>query len=433
MTTEEQIEFKSYYTGIFSTNYLFQGINISVFAVVIPIFLIQLTDTIIVSDLAFLASIVLIPFTLKLFYGILSDKVGTKRLGRRKPWILGPLIGAGIIWIVLSTPHLITQDNAYFLFIITGLLIFTGIAMGDTALDGLIIDICPKEHLGRTQGFCWAMNSVGAIAGGPALAYLLVFVEFITIETIFLIVGVSMIATSLLTLFIKEAKEYPEVKIKFHLKQMFRSSKDWKTYFYSMCRSLLDGVVIILVSLFVLIQLGHLQEAGVSLSMGGTDMNIYIYQANVSFIISLGAIIGAIIGGQIADLKSRRLSVYLSISMTFISLLLIIINIGFLAVTLFFASLIGLSFGLRRAAASAILGEMSKQHPEMDSTYLSVANSFANIGGSLGLVIIGIVFSLTQNFTITFIFMAIISLAVLIPFLMMDPKDYEYMLADKEV
>ena len=79
---------------------------------------------------------------------------------------------------------------------------------------------------------------------------------------------------------------------------------------------------------------------------------------------------------------------------------------------------------LRRAAASAILGEMSKQHPEMDSTYLSIANSFANIGTSLGLAIIGIIFSLTQSFTITFVFMAIISLSVLIPFLMMDPKDY---------
>lgn len=432
MPAEEQVEFKPYYTGIFSTNYLFQGINTSVFAVVIPIFLIQLTGTISASDLAFLASLMLLPYSLKLIYGILSDKLGTKKIGRRKPWILGPVIGAGIIWMFLSTPGLITRDNAYILVIVTGLLIFTGIAMGDTALDGLIIDICPKEQLGRTQGFCWGMNSVGAIAGGPALAYLLVFVEFINIETIFFIVGVSMVATSLLTLFIKEAKEYPEVKIKFHLKKMLCRRKDWMTYFYSMGRSILDGVVIVLVSLFVLIQLGYLQEEGVSLSTGGTDMNIYIYQANVSFIISLGVIIGSVMGGQIADLKSRRISVYLSVCMTVLSILLIIMDIGLLAVTLFFASLIGLSLGLRRAAASAILGEMSKQHPEMDSTYLSIGNSFANIGASLGLTIIGIVFSLTQSFTITFIFMAILSLSVLIPFLMMNPKDYEYKLADKE-
>ncbi|TFG05445.1 MAG: MFS transporter [Promethearchaeota archaeon] len=423
---ESEIEYKSFYTIIFSTNYFFQGITTSVFTVIIPIYLIMLVGGISASEIAFLASIILIPWALKVFFAILSDKFGSKRLGRRKPYILGPIMIAGIVWFFLSIPNIATPNNALLVFTLAGVLINFGVAISDTALDGFIIDICPKERLGRTQGFCWGMNSVGQITGGPFLAFLLVIVKLLTVQSIFIIVGISMIITSLLMLIVKDKEYLPKFEIKVNLKNMFNNKRDWLAFFYSMLRALLDGVIVLLISIFVLIKIGVIKSNGATLTTRSGDMSIYIYQANVSFIISIGIIVGAILGGQLADLKSRRFSVMLSVLITTLSLLLFMSNISYIPLILLFASLTGAALGWRRASASAIMSQLSKKHPEMDSTYFSVAMAFANIGASIGLALSGIILDATQNYSLTFLYLALISLLVIIPLLLMNPKDYEH-------
>jgi len=88
MSEREQVEFKSYFIAIFNVNYLFQGINQSLFAVIIPIYLIQFIGVIDASQLAFLGSIIMLPWIFKIFYGIIGDKFGLKKIGRRRPWII---------------------------------------------------------------------------------------------------------------------------------------------------------------------------------------------------------------------------------------------------------------------------------------------------------------------------------------------------------
>ena len=89
MVDKEQIEYKKSYTGLFSINYLFQGFNHSMFTVIIPIYILSVVtktgQQLTASDVAFIASIIMIPSAIKLIYGILSDKFGLKKLGRRKP------------------------------------------------------------------------------------------------------------------------------------------------------------------------------------------------------------------------------------------------------------------------------------------------------------------------------------------------------------
>ena len=433
MVDEEEIKFKNAYTAIFTSNYFFQGVNTSVYSVIIPIYLIKLTGKLSAADLAFLASIILIPWGLKVFYGMISDKYPIKNLGRRKPYILGSMALAGLLWLLLSIPNITTPNNAILLFTLAGVLINFGVAIADTALDGLIIDICPKKKLGRTQGFCWGMNSVGMIIGGPLLAFLLVSVELINVQIIFIIVGISMILISSLILIIKEKEEFYDVKIKKHLKEMFNNKRDWLGYIYSMLRSLLDGVIILLISIIILIKTGIIKANGATLSLESQDMSIYLYQANISLIVSIGIIIGAIAGGRIADLKTRKFSVILSVIITFISLILLVMDFTIISILLFVACLAGLALGWRRAIAAAILGELAKNHPEMDSTSFSISMAFANIGASIGLFFTGIVINITKDFSATFLYLALFSLLVVIPLILMNPKDYEYKLRENEL
>ena len=428
---ESVVELKKSYIGIFSLNYFVQGINQSMFTTIIPIFLFYLLSPAPVdaAQIASMMSIVLLPFGVKFIYGILSDKFGFKKLGRRKPWIIGPSIVSGLIWILF--PFILTASNAMSLVTFLGVLIVIGVAMGDTAIDGLILDLYPKERLGRVQGICWGFRSVGIIAGGPLLIVLILLLGGF-VELIFIGLGIAMMIFSFTTLMVKETVKNIEINAVENLKVIFGKRKNWKVYAFSLFNAFCDGIVFVLVPLFILIQWGLVVATGATMDLIGdpTRPDLYAPQALVAFIIGLGVIIGAIIGGRIADLQSRKRSVYISFILTTISFLLFIIPISW-PVLMIFSLLLGSSAGWRNSAFSAVIGQESQQYPEMDSTYYATCNSFSNLGSTIGLqltsILIGVLAGLQAFwiYAIIFLFMAIVMNIGLIPFVTMDPKDYE--------
>lgn len=428
MTAKEFVEYKDYYTAIFSVNYLFQGVDQSMFAVIIPIYLIQFIGVLDAAAIAFLGSIISIPWVLKVIFGIMGDKIGSKKIGRRRPWIISMVSLAGLMWIILGVPGLFTKENAMTIFTIMGLLIFFGVAFGDTIVDGLILDICPKEKLGRVSGLTWGLRSVGAIAGGPAFAILVI--GGLSVPALFVIVGIFTILSSLLTILVKEPKDYPEVKIGLHLKEMFNNKRDWKTYGFAMFAAIVDSVAVIFVSLFILIKMNLIESIGTSLSLTSTDPFIYLVQAFITTIISFGVIIGAIAGGQISDKIMRKLSVYLAYLITTVSLLLMLIPAAWI-ILLCFSILVGCAVGWRQSSYAGVVTEISKQHPEMDSTYYSLTNAFANLGGVIGLSLTGVILRIFASYLAVFLFIAIVSNLGLIGFSMLNPKDYEVNLTKK--
>ncbi|MGV9172377.1 MAG: MFS transporter [Promethearchaeia archaeon] len=423
--------YKKTYTGIFALNYFTQGVNQSIVAIVIPIYLLNLLETIDGSDIGFIASISLAPWAIKFIFGIMSDKYGTKKFGRRKPYILLPISFGGLIWIIV--PFLITTNNAIMLFTIAGFLINIGTAMGDTAIDGMILDLCPEEKLGRTQGICWSFRSLGSIIGGPFLAFTILLIPA---ESIFIIVGVIMILFSTLVLFIQEKTYYEEVEITKNLKVMFTSKRNWKVYGFAFLNAIVDGVIVLYVSLYVLVQWGLVSTQGASISLLEENINLYFPQAIVAMVIGIGVIFGALIGGYLADEKSRRLAVYSAFLVTSAALLLMLIPVA-LWLLFILSAFLGSTWGWRNSAYSAVAGEVSKQYPEMDSTYYSICNSFANFGTTLGISIVGMIFAAAKGFTgdiyelyvVIFITMAVLQNLGIFFFVMLDPKDYEYKLS----
>ncbi|TFG17939.1 MAG: MFS transporter [Promethearchaeota archaeon] len=424
--TEELNEYKSSYTIIFSLNYLMQGLVISIFGILIPVFLIGYMGALKASDLAFLATFISAPTLLKIFYGVLTDKIGIKKMGRRKPWILASGIISGFLCLVF--PFLITPTNILMMAAIFGFVIFVSIYMIDTATDAFLLDICPKKRLGRTQGLCFSTRAIGTITGGPIFLYLVVIIELLTIQLVFVIMGILLIIVAALILIVKAIEAPLEVKLGIHLKSMFNTSRDWKLYLYSIFNSLLNQVVFIFLSIYILIQMNLIEfKPGGSLSLGGTETNLYIYQANIGLITSAGIMLGSILGGRISDLLSRKIGVYITFLISTITILLILIDVNLigLGILLFFAGLIGFAMGLRLSTYTAVAGQMSKKHPEMIGTFFAICMMFANIGVVLGLLLTGIIFSLTASFVAVFIFMAVIQNIGLLFFYLLNPKDYE--------
>ncbi|MFO8020079.1 MAG: MFS transporter [Promethearchaeia archaeon] len=431
--TQLNVNYKNTYTGIFALNYFTQGVNQSIVAIVIPIYLLNLLTTIDGSAIGFLASISLAPWAIKFLFGILSDKYGTKKLGRRKPYITLPISLGGLIWIIV--PFLITANNAIILFTIAGFLINIGTAMGDTAIDGMILDLCPEEKLGKTQGTCWSFRSLGSIVGGPFLAF---SISFIPAEFIFIILGVMMMVFSALVLFIKEKTYYEDVEIAKNLKLMFTNKRNWKVYGFAFLNAIVDGVIVLYVSLYVLVQWGLVGAQGASISLLEENINLYFPQAIVAMVIGIGVIFGALIGGYLSDEKSRKLAVYSSFLVTSAALLLMLLPVT-LWLLFILSAFLGSTWGWRNSAYSAVAGEVSKQYPEMDSTYFSICNSFANFGTTLGISIVGMIFAAAKGFTgdiyelyiVIFITMAVLQNLGIIFFVMLDPKEYEYKLSEQ--
>jgi len=171
--------------------------------------------------------------------------------------------------------------------------------------------------------------------------------------------------------------------------------------------------------------MGLLTSTGTSLSLPSGDVDIYLYNGYLTMIISVGIVIGAIVGGQIADRITRKLSVYLAYIITTASLLLMLIPTTW-QILLFISTIVGLAVGWRHSSYAAVVTEISKQHPEMDSTYYSICNAFANLGSSLGLSFTGIILRLTASYLTVFLFIAIISNLGLIGFILLSSKDYEH-------
>jgi len=219
----EKLKLKKRYIGVFSLNYFTQGIVQSNFTTIIPIYLLQLIGTVDAGEIASIMSLVLLPFGIKFIYGMLSDKFGFKNIGRRKPWIIGPSIISGLLWVFL--PFFLTPSNTMTMVLILGIFIVIGVAMADTAIDGLILDLYSKERLGRVQGICWGFRSVGIIAGSPLLVIFILLAGGI-IEYAFIGLGIAVIIFSFLIIIVKEFKKSIEINIIDNLKVIFGKAKN---------------------------------------------------------------------------------------------------------------------------------------------------------------------------------------------------------------
>jgi MFS family permease len=393
----------------------------------VPIFLILQLGTVSGSDIAFFSSIVLLPFAVKFIYGMLSDKFSFKKIGRRRPWIIGSVSLAGVLWMLI--PFVITPSNALIMFTLVGFFITLGIAIGDTSIDGLILDIVPKGRLGRVQGFCWSLRSVGVIAGGPILVAIFLLTG-LDIKWIFFGYGIVVIITSFFTLFVKEFRIVEKVNLLPNLKSIFGKGENWKAFIFSLFNAFVDGVIFLFIALFIILQMGFIEAEGATLSALEEDVTLYPANALINLIIGVGVIIGALIGGYLADLKTRKLSVYSSLIVTTIALLLFLIPAHYILLFIF-AFIVGASSGWRNSGFSAVIGQMSTNYPETDSTYFATCTSFANLGTTIGLNVIGIFFEglsalpIMFAFAAIFVFMAIIGNAGAIPFALIKDKEYE--------
>ena len=428
------IGYKNKYSGIFVLDYLVQGVNQSMVVFVLPIYLLTTKGSVEANILAFMVSLFLLPASIKFIYGILTDRYGFKKIGNRKSWIIFPDGFSAIFWILLPFFLLLGNIDPIIVFLVCGLLISFGVFISDTALDALIIDVCPREQLARVQGYCWSGRSVGIIVGGPLLLFIFVYIPF---YLIFIGVGIMTILFTMLLLIVKERDpiEYDIGLIKWFKKELgpiFEKRENWKLFAYCLIISIYGVIIMIILPLYILIQSGLVDAEGATISSIAVDINLYRPQAIITTVLSIGIISGSILGGYITDKRTRRFGAIFTLLLSIISTILIVLsfNIIFLLIITIFA---GMSVGSFNSVLSALAGEYSKKHSETRGTFFATGMSFSNFGSSIGLFLAGFLFIQISNITTEvkviygaiFLIILLISLLQLIPLLTMDRKQYE--------
>ena len=145
--------------------YLAQGLAQGLFFVAIPSWL-AVNGQPVGAIGSFIAAISL-PWSLKFFIGAVVDRYAFLPMGRRRAWLVGAQACLIISLIAFAIRSPLPSELATI--IIFGAVLSAMTAVQDVALDAMIIDLTPKNELGKINAFMLGGKSVG-MAGGAACA-----------------------------------------------------------------------------------------------------------------------------------------------------------------------------------------------------------------------------------------------------------------------
>jgi len=124
--------------SFFALIYFAEGVILGYFASLNALYL--LGNGIDIAKIGIFSAIALIPFVLKIFFGMLSDRFNLFGWGYRKPYIA---IGLLVQFVCLLIVAQIDPGAHYWGFVALAFLLQLGMAFFDTCADGLALDITP--------------------------------------------------------------------------------------------------------------------------------------------------------------------------------------------------------------------------------------------------------------------------------------------------
>jgi MFS family permease len=439
---ESDTKYKKYYSYIFIFFYLIEGFVQGIPFLVFPSYLAKvLGNQFDISLWLIVAAIGNIPWAIKLIVGLFNDRYSSKKFGNRFPWIFSFGIFGAIWWFILAV-YLPTDQTIYTFLALYYFMTALGIAFADTALDGLILDITPKENLGRIQGYTWTMLLLGMGAGGMLLG--LIFLAIDAMPILFILTGILTIIACFLPYYIQEPelKEVNKEKWNKDLLSVFTKRKNWKVFSYTFLGAIQAVMLLTFFNYVILVAMGVIDVQNTILSIiQGDAVNLLGWSSLFYLLNGIGTVIGSLISGKFGDISRRRTvsAVYLIyIPFCLITVLPFIFVDTYLVALVFgiiFLVLFGAVQGALVVSNQTVRGDLSKKdYPNLKSTYYALLVSFSNGGQNFGTLAASWLFTffalfLTSFNLIYFFIASFCALSLLISFLLfrtIDPKDYEF-------
>lgn len=334
-----------------------------------------------------IGTIAMIPFILKIFLGMLSDKVNLLGFGHRKPYIvIGLILQAGIL-AVFST---VNPAENFTLYAVAAFFLMTGMALYDTCTDGFALDSTPVEEEGKVQAIMVSGRALGTvIVGGLGL-----IADAFGWQILFLVLALVTILPLPFVLFgMREGAKKPGTTFNWKAFQAFRQP-------YVIGLALLGALYSFCIYGAYEIVAPAIQ-ANFPIDVGPTSL----------FISAWG--LGVIVGGWLGGLLNPKLGVQKSI----ISAMLIsLISTALLALTLsplvawIIVPLFGIGFGYYETIFFAL--SMQFTDSRIAASMYAILMAIANVGTGISLGLTGVLAD-RFGFRVTFLFLALVNLLAL--------------------
>lgn len=373
---------------LFGLLYFTQGIIMSYFTSLNALYF--LSNGLTMTDAGLFSAIALIPFVIKIFLGMLSDRVNLFGMGHRKPYIL---IGLAIQLLCLLIVPSINLATQYWGFVFLAFMLQMGMALYDTCTDGLALDTTPEAEQGTLQGVMVGGRAFGVVvtasllglladkAGWPWVFYALAILTALALP---LVLGVH-----------EKARPAGET---FNWKA-FGAFKSWPIAALAAAGLLMFFIINgsnQLVNPF-------LQKTfQISLSQAGLYTTVW----------GVGVVIGGVVGGWLLSRIGRRNGVLSTLAFTILAIGLLSITPSQSAAWLI-VFLFGLAFGAYQAQYYAL--SMAFTEKSIAASMYAILMAVSNIGIAAGLSVSGILAD-ALPFRTVFLILAGMNLLIL-PFL----------------
>ena len=387
---------------IFGLLYFIQGAILSYFTGFNGIYL--LSFGVDMKGVGLIGLIGMLPFVLKIFLGILSDRVNLFGLGYRKPYIL---IGVAVQVISLVIVPLIDPGKNFGAYALLGFLMMTGMALYDTATDGLALDTTPEDEQGTIQGL---------MVGGRALGVAIIsvffgfFASYFSWHYAFWSLAVISAIAFVLALFIKEGrvKEHPAF--------------EWKAFKTLGRKEILSLAILGALYSLIINSVGEIMNPFFETRFEITPLIAGLYSAVWG--------VGIIIGGRETDKLGHRKSVMIAMVISLVS-----IGLFILAPNQYLAFLIALGFGFAYGFYETVYfaTSMARTDPRIAASMFSILMAIANIGTGIGLAVTGLMVD-GVGYILTFVILAALNLLALplIPLVFNKPASKQVKAEDVE-
>jgi len=199
--SEEYLEsnWKEWYLALQGVFYFAQGVAF-VAILVLPLFMQNVMGM--SADRALsLYGTILLPWGVKVIYGLLSDNVSIGKFGRRKPYLVIAGILGAVGWIALPF-----FADSFGLFLFAALIVSISTALADATLDSLAVDVTPQKRRGAMQAVGWGMRGAGMALSGFVLG---IFMNLAYWKIIYILPGSFMIVTCFVVLLFPENSNLP--------------------------------------------------------------------------------------------------------------------------------------------------------------------------------------------------------------------------------
>ena len=371
---------------MFALIYFAQGAIVSYFSALNPLYLTGRFG-LPMSQVGLIGTIAMIPFVLKIFLGMLSDKVNLAGWGYRKPYIV---IGLVIQIVCLLIVPQINAASAFGLFALVAFILMAGQALYDTCTDGLALDTTPVEEQGKLQGFMVGGRALGVVIISSLIGMI---AERLGWAAVFYTLAAFTVIALPLVFFVREAPRPAERTFEWGAFKAFLSpaliSLGLIGALYSFIINGADQIVMTFFS----------TNFGASMSTIGLMVTVW----------GLGVVAGGITGGWLTDRIGRKNSLLVAIFLALISIgaLAIIPSLGW---AWGLVAAFGLAYGYYETVYFAL--SMRASDPRIAASMYAILMAVANIGTGIGLGVTGVLVD-NAGFRLTFVILAGLNLLAL--------------------